>query len=172
MEHVLVLDDDLACREAMQGYLERDGFYVTTASDEDILPLLQGVRPRCLVIATTLDGGRERALDLVRSTRESDPNVGIVVVANGDIDLVEKAITGLDVWAVVQKPNDIEKLPSKVKKACEFAAMSIDQKEKLVDDLTTQTIMFRRVKRETSRVKTDRFMRPAASPPPPEALEN
>lgn len=160
MTHVLVLDDDLSCRDTMRDSLEAAGFDVTTVSGMEVREVLQGVRPNCIVVATTLESGRESAISLVRDTRAADPRVGIVVVANGDIDLVEKEISGLDVWAVVEKPNDLDKLASKVEKACEFAAIPVDTKEKLADDFEMQTMMLQRVKRETRRVNTERILRP------------
>ena len=161
MTHVLVLDDDQPCRDTMRDSLEAAGFDVTAVSGlEEVANVLRGVRPNCIVVATTLVTGRESAIDLVRTTRAADPKVGIVIVANGDIDLVEKEISGLDVWAVVEKPGDLEKLPDKVERACEFAAIPVDTKAKLADDLEMQTMMFQRVKRETRRIQTERILRP------------
>lgn len=160
MTHVLVLDDDRPCLTAMQNYLEAAGFDVTAVTASEGEGVLRHVRPNCLVVSTTLDAGREWAIDLVRATRAADPRIGIVVVANGDIDQVEKEISGLDVWAVVEKPNDIEKLPSKVEKAVEFAAIPVDAKAKLADDFQMQAMMLKRVKRETRRVPTERILRP------------
>lgn len=151
MTHVLVLDDDLPCRDTMRESLEAAGFDVTTVSGMEVGAMLQGVRPNCLVVSTTLAAGRERAIALVREVRAADPLVGIVVVANGDIDIVEKEISGLDVWAVVEKPNDLDKLPAKVEKACEFAAIPVDTKAKFQNEIQMQTMMLKRVKRETPR---------------------
>ena len=162
MDHVLVLYDDLACRDAMRNSLEAAGFDVTMVNEMEIEDVLAGVRPNCMVVATTLAAGRERAIDLVRTIRESNKNLGIVIVANGDSELVEKEIRGLEVWAVVEKPGDLDKLPDKVRTACEFAAIPTDTKEKLADDMMTQTMAFQRVKRETRQIKRKR---------PPEARE-
>ena len=160
MTHVLVLDDDLSCREIMCAALEAAGFDVTTVDGVNARDVLRGVRPNCLVVATTLETGRESAIDLVRATRAADPRIGIVVVANGDIDLVLKETSGLEVWAVVEKPNDLGKLPDKVEKAVEFAAIPVDTKAKFADDLEMQAIAFQRVKRETRRIDTERILRP------------
>lgn len=160
MTHVLVLDDDRPCLDAMQDYLEAAGFEVTAVRAEEAETVLRSVRPNCLVVSTTLEAGRKWAIDLVRATRAADPRIGIVVVANGDIDQVEKEISGLDVWAVVEKPHDIEKLPSKVEMACEFAEIPVDTKAKFADDLQMQAMMLQRVKRETRRIDTERILRP------------
>lgn len=160
MSHVLVLDDDAPCRETMRRVLASAGFEVTVVDGAEVEAVLAGVRPNCLVVSTTLSAGRQKAIDLVRATRAADPRIGIVVVANGDIDQVEEEISGLDVWAVVEKPNDLDKLAEKVGRACEFAAIPVDVKAKLADDMQMQTMMFQRVKRETRRMTTRRRPRP------------
>ena len=131
MIHVLVIDDDLSCRDAMRDFLEEAGFDVTAAGGQEGRTILEGVRPACLVVATTLAAGRETALELVREVRASDPRLGIVVVANGDIAQVDHETKGLDVWAIIEKPHDIEKLPAKVRKAVEYSEMSVDCKDKI-----------------------------------------
>lgn len=131
-----------------------EGFEVTAAGGAEGRSLLDVMRANCVVVATTLANGREGAIDLVRAVRERDPRVGIVVVANGDIELVDKEISGLDVWAVVGKPGDLEKVPCKVKTACEFSAIPLDEKTRMAEGLQAEVANFRRVKRSTSQIRT------------------
>lgn len=153
MTHVLVIDDDLSCRDEMRRFLESAGFDVTAAGGQEGRSILTGVRPACLVVATTLDAGRETALEMVREVRASDPRLGIVIVANGDIAQVDDETKGLDVWAVIEKPWDIEKLASKVQKAVEYSEMSVDCKDKIAGNLQMQAMALQRVKRESRSIR-------------------
>lgn len=154
MNHVLVIDDDLASRNLVGDLLTDEGFEVTAAGGMEGRGLLDVMRTNCVVVATTLTDGRAGALDLVRDIRERDPRVGIVVIANGDIDLVDKEVSGLDVWAVVEKPGDLEKVPCKVRTACEFSAIPLDTKTKMAEDLQAEVAHFRNVKRSTGKIRT------------------
>ncbi|HUU23268.1 MAG TPA: hypothetical protein VM389_12110 [Phycisphaerae bacterium] len=160
MTHVLVIDDDLNCRNEMQALLESAGFDVTAAGGQEGCSILEGVRSACLVVATTLASGRETAIQMVRNVRAADSRLGIVVVANGDIEQVEDETSGLDVWAVIEKPYELEKLAAKVGKAVEFSEMSMDCKDRIADNLQTQAMAFQRVKRETQRVRLRMQKRP------------
>lgn len=154
MNHVLVIDDDLASRNQMGDLLTDEGFEVTAAGGMEGRSLLDVMRTNCVVVATTLNDGRAGALDLVRTIRERDPRVGIVVVANGDIEFVDKEISGLDVWAVIEKPDDIEKISCKVRTACEFSAIPLDTKTKMAEDLQAEVAHFRSAKRSTGKIRT------------------
>ncbi|MCF8145363.1 MAG: sigma-54 dependent transcriptional regulator [Deltaproteobacteria bacterium] len=81
MEHtkILIVDDELIMRESLAGWLQRDGYHVEkAASGEEALEMLKGVKFDILLVDMKMEG--MSGLDVLRSVRESDPDVAVVII--------------------------------------------------------------------------------------------
>lgn len=116
-EKILIVDDDISSLEAMQGYLESEGFSVVTASDPaDVLERLEHV----VVVVTDMKMPGMTGLELLKKIKEQHPEIPVIIItAYGEVD---SAVESMKSGAVdyLNKPVDPDALAQKVRELYEL----------------------------------------------------
>ena len=118
MEKILIVDDEAAIRESLQGILEDEGYRVTTSpSGEDCLDLLRKASFGVVLLDIWLPGidGLE-TLEKIRALE--DPPEVIMISGHGTIETAVRA-TKLGAYDFAEKPLSLEKTLILVKNAIE-----------------------------------------------------
>lgn len=112
--NILVVDDDEDVRDLIAGYLEEEGFAVSTAMDGDGLRAALDGPPIDLVILD-LKLPKEDGLTLTRYLRGERPGIGIIILTGkgAPVDRVVGLEMGADDY--VAKPFDLRELLARVR---------------------------------------------------------
>src|SRR5215467_4768212 len=116
MAHILIVDDESAIRESLQGVLEDEGYKISTSpSGEDCLELVRKSVFDVLLLDVWLPG--IDGLDTLEKIRGmEDPPEVIMISGHGTIETAVRA-TKLGAYDFVEKPLSLEKTLILVKKA-------------------------------------------------------
>ncbi len=116
-DSVLVVDDDVAVREAIQLVVESEGYAVVTAADgtEALGYLNAGLRPGVILLDLRMPGMDGRAFRHAQAAERELASIPVVVLS-GDSDARGVAQSlGLD---ALLKPVDIDQLLSIIQRHC------------------------------------------------------
>jgi two-component system, NtrC family, nitrogen regulation response regulator NtrX len=118
MEHILIVDDEAAIRESLQGVLEDEGYKVATSpSGEDGLELLRKSSFELVLLDIWLPG--IDGLETLGKIRElDDPPEVIIISGHGTIETAVRA-TKLGAYDFAEKPLSLEKTLILIKNAIE-----------------------------------------------------
>src|SRR5690242_13291519 len=91
--HILVVDDERFCREAVAGLLEREGYHVIPAVDgTDALLKLESFRPDLLIVDQKMpDMTGLELLESIRKNSRFDRTGAMMLTAFGDRESVSRA---------------------------------------------------------------------------------
>ncbi len=109
MSWVLVVDDEPGMVDLLKWFLVSKGHTVSTAADgPEALQKVQDERPDAVLLDINLP--RMNGLEVLRRIRESDPEVGVIMVSGlSDKETCEAAM-GLGALAYLTKPVDLRAL--------------------------------------------------------------
>ena len=107
-EHVLIVDDERAIRDALRGVLEDEGYRVTTAaSGADAVTAVGEELPDAVFLDIWMPG--MDGLDTLAEMKRVRPDVTVVMISgHGTIETAVKA-TRLGAYDFIEKPLSIEK---------------------------------------------------------------
>ncbi|RYZ41944.1 MAG: response regulator transcription factor [Myxococcaceae bacterium] len=116
---LLVVDDDMDIRDALQDVLELEGYAVQLAADGlEALERLRSSEPRPQLILLDLMMPRMDGVTFCEALRHERACSDIpVLVASADLD-VRETVDGMDVAGYLRKPLDLSALLSTVKRLC------------------------------------------------------
>jgi CheY-like chemotaxis protein len=101
--HILVVDDDEAFREATTSILRSAGYEVWVAPDHRLaLEILEGDNPIDLLLVDIVMPDRVNGLALARMARLRRPNVSVIYISGYDIPGLQEEVLG----PVIRKPID------------------------------------------------------------------
>jgi len=128
MAHILIVDDESAIRESLQGVLEDEGYKISTSpSGEDCLELMRKSVFDVLLLDVWLPG--IDGLDTLEKIRGmEDPPEVIMISGHGTIETAVRA-TKLGAYDFVEKPLSLEKTLILVKNAIEARRLRRDNRE-------------------------------------------
>jgi CheY-like chemotaxis protein len=91
--HILVVDDERFCREAVAGLLEREGYHVIPAVDgRDAIEKLESFRPDLIIVDQKMpDMTGLELLEVVRKNAQFDRTGAMMLTAFGDRHCVKRA---------------------------------------------------------------------------------
>src|SRR5579884_911613 len=115
---ILVVDDEANARTALAELLRDEGYAVETAADGfKALPKLEEFAPDLLLTDLKMPG--MDGIDLMRKSREADPQLAVVVMTA--YGAVETAVTAMRQGAAdyITKPINLEELGVVVERALE-----------------------------------------------------
>ena len=145
-QHVLVLDEDVACGQSTSLLLEQQGFTVTTVCDpQEALNTLR-FDPPILLIMGQCDKPQQ-TLDLLKQVIKSSPHVQIILHCDEcSFETAQKALS-LQVFAIVEKSQDTEQLLKTVHRAVhQYDALALQRSEMrfatIVNDLSDMVIRY------------------------------
>lgn len=122
--HVLIADDDPTMRLMLEAAFRKDGWKVSLASDAMQAVMMAGRAPQPELILLDLNmpaGSGMKALERIRlSSRTKGIPVVVVSGALDDYGIRERA-DELKVWAMVEKPVDVDALVAQARDALGFA---------------------------------------------------
>lgn len=120
---VIVVDDDDVLRGALAQWLQLSGFRVLTASSAAAVPaLLRTHEVDALLTDVRMPG--QSGMDLLRTLRESMPNLPVVLLTgHGDVPLAVQALK-LGAFDFLTKPHDPERLIATLRNACTQHALT------------------------------------------------
>jgi len=116
---IIIVEDNLAIREALAEYLLDDGFTVRTASDGASLDLLLRARPADALILD-LNLPHENGYAIAKRVRQSLPAIGILILSarlTGDSSDPQASIADLQ----LAKPAEPQALGQAVRHVCALA---------------------------------------------------
>jgi DNA-binding response OmpR family regulator len=116
---IIIVEDNLAIREALAEYLLDDGFAVRTASDGASLNLLLVARPADALILD-LNLPHENGYAIAKRVRQSLPGIGILILSarlTGDSSDPQASIADLQ----LAKPVEPHALGQAVRQVCALA---------------------------------------------------
>ena len=106
---VLIVEDNVALSDEMEGFLERNGLSVCTAvSGAAALELLKIVRPRVAVFDYSLPD--TNGLDLARELRQRFPELLVILMSGGPQPLHSDELKAAGVKVFVNKPVPLRAL--------------------------------------------------------------
>jgi CheY-like chemotaxis protein len=106
---VLIVEDNVALSDEMEGFLERNGLAVCTAvSGTAALELLKRVRPRVAVFDYSLPD--TNGLDLARQLRQRFPKLLVILMSGGAQPLDSDELKAAGVKVFVNKPVPLRAL--------------------------------------------------------------
>lgn len=110
---IIVVEDDVAAREAVALYLEHRGFTVRSAATaEEALELAAGDTPGIAICDWHLGGGAN-GVDVARQLQQ-DYGTRIIFMTAFPVDELQAAADDLDVRAFLRKPLSLSKLADAV----------------------------------------------------------
>ena len=113
---IIVVEDDVAAREAVALYLEHRGFTVRSAATaEDALQLAAGDTPGIAICDWHLGGGAN-GVDVARQLQR-DYGTKIIFMTAFPVDELQAATSNLDVRAFLRKPLSLSKLADAIARA-------------------------------------------------------
>jgi CheY-like chemotaxis protein len=117
---VLLIDDDVASRDAVETNLAHRGISVIAASEgRAALRLLWQAPPPCLIVLDLqmphMDGWKFRA---AQAADAAIARIPVVIMTGHGGDLAEDRAVRLGVHAFLRKPVDADALASLVERAC------------------------------------------------------
>jgi CheY-like chemotaxis protein len=114
---LLVVDDMLTVREAIQYYFEgKDYIILTAASAGEALPIIKEENPDIMLSDINLP--QMSGIDLIKSIRQFNNKIKIIIVSGCNLDLrKDPQLKTLDISDILDKPVDFEKLEAVIKKA-------------------------------------------------------
>lgn len=112
---VIVVEDDVAAREAVALYLEHRGFRVNSAATaEDALQLAAGEPPHIAVCDWHLGGGAN-GVDVARQLQH-DYGTAIIFMTAFPVDELQAATDDIEVRAFLRKPLSLSDLADAVER--------------------------------------------------------
>jgi CheY-like chemotaxis protein len=112
--HILVVDDDAAYREAAAGVLRSAGYEVSLAPDHRLaLEELESDKPIVLLLVDIVMPDRVNGLALARMARLRRPDIGVIYISGYDIPGLEAEALG----PVIRKPVDDDRLLDAIRSA-------------------------------------------------------
>jgi hypothetical protein len=104
-ELVLVVDDEVAIREATREILEQNHYHVLTAADgREAVEVFQKERGRVRLVITDMMMPVMSGTALVRTLRAMEPNLKIIACSGFDQEAKRAELTALGVAEIVMKP--------------------------------------------------------------------
>jgi len=128
MQHILIVDDESAIRQSLQGILEDEGYKTTiTPSGEECLELMRKAVYDVVLLDVWLPGidGLE-TLEKIRAM--DDPAEVIMISGHGTIETAVRA-TKLGAYDFVEKPLSLDKTLILVKNAIEARRLRADNRD-------------------------------------------
>ena len=115
---ILIVDDEESQREMLAGFLQKEGYYVSTAdSGESALKLCEDEYFELALVDLKMPG--MNGIDLLERLKKEIPDIGVIVMtAYGTIDSAVEAMKK-GAFLYVNKPLDLEELKLNIKKALE-----------------------------------------------------
>ena len=128
VEEILVVDDELVIREALQGWLRKSGYQVFTAENgEEALSMLQEKRPK-IVLADIRMPGMD-GIELLQRIKKVSPDTQVIMIsAYGDMELAVKSLQ-FEAADFVTKPIDDEVLDVALQRARERISLKSQVRE-------------------------------------------
>lgn len=119
MKKILVIDDEAAIRVLLAKILDREGFFVITASDGKEGMKLFRKEPADLVV-TDLIMPEKEGVEIIIELRKEYPGVPVIAISGGGRNSPESYLNMaklLGACAVLEKPVQKEKFLEEVRKA-------------------------------------------------------
>ncbi|MCD4742666.1 MAG: response regulator, partial [Desulfobacteraceae bacterium] len=106
---ILIVDDELVIRESLSGWLERDGYLITTASSgEKAIEILKKKNFNILLVDIKMDG--ISGMDVLKHVKTHYPDIEVIMItAFGSIPSAVQAMR-LEAFDYLLKPFDPEEL--------------------------------------------------------------
>jgi len=109
MPRVLVVDDEPAARELLQGFLEAKGYAVLTASDgEEALQKVREERPHLILLDVCMP--KITGLEVLKRLREIDKEVGVIMVTAVNEEETGRQALQMGAFDYITKPLDLKYL--------------------------------------------------------------
>jgi len=109
MPRVLVVDDEPAARELLQGFLEAKGYAVLTASDgEEALQKVKEERPHLILLDVCMP--KITGLEVLKRLREIDKEVGVIMVTAVNEEETGRQALQMGAFDYITKPLDLKYL--------------------------------------------------------------
>ncbi len=121
--HVLIVDDEAAIRQSLQGILSDEGYQVSTAADGgEALKLVAEEGPELVLLDIWMPG--PDGLEVLESLKKSHPHLPVVMISgHGNVETAVKA-TKLGAFDFVEKPLDMDKILLTVRNALQMRRLS------------------------------------------------
>ncbi|MFA5903901.1 MAG: response regulator [Desulfobacula sp.] len=119
MKKILVIDDEAAIRVLLAKILDREGFFVITASDGKEGMKLFNKEPADLVV-TDLIMPEKEGVEIIIELRKEYPGVPVIAISGGGRNSPESYLNMaklLGAYAVLEKPVQKETFLEEVRKA-------------------------------------------------------
>jgi two-component system, NtrC family, response regulator AtoC len=115
---ILIVDDEQSQREMLAGFLQKEGYYVSTAdSGESALKLCEDEYFELALVDLKMPG--MDGIELLERLKKAIPDIGVIVMtAYGTIESAVEAMKK-GAFHYVNKPLDLEELRLSIKKALE-----------------------------------------------------
>jgi len=139
---VLVVEDDPGTRNLIVAGLGQRGYGVKAVESAELGLEARKFEPYDVLLVDFMLP-EKNGVDFVREVRKADDKVGIVMMTSLQPDKLSESIEGLGVWAVVEKPFDLDCLEEKVKEACELAHLPDDKSEEISRQFDMETTKLR-----------------------------
>ena len=138
MAHILVVDDEQDICQLVQGFLEDEGYRVSTASSaSDFYSALQQDLPDIILLDIWLEGSDEDGLDLLSYLAEQSHSIPTIMMSgHGTIETAVKALQ-LGAHDFIEKPFNGARLSVILERILEMTALKNENealKRKLRDD--------------------------------------
>ena len=121
--HVLIVDDEAAIRQSLQGILSDEGYQVSTAADgPEALKLVAEEGPELVLLDIWMPG--PDGLEVLEKLKKRHPHLPVVMISgHGNVETAVKA-TKLGAFDFVEKPLDMDKILLTVRNALEMRRLS------------------------------------------------
>ncbi len=121
--HVLIVDDEAAIRQSLQGILSDEGYQVSTAADGgEALKLVAEEGPELVLLDIWMPG--PDGLEVLESLKRNHPHLPVIMISgHGNVETAVKA-TKLGAFDFVEKPLDMDKILLTVRNALQMRRLS------------------------------------------------
>ncbi len=105
MASILLVDDEQETLEAIQPFLEAQGFQVwATATGEGAVAVIQQHHPTAVLLDVNLRGSRLSGLDVLKVSKAQSPATKVYLVTGYDADQYRAEATSFGVDGFFEKP--------------------------------------------------------------------
>lgn len=113
---LLVVDDMLTVREAIQYYFEGKGYIIlSAASAEEALPIIKESSPDILLSDVNLP--QMNGIELVKLVRQFNKTIKVIIMSGNLEFRKDPQLKALNILEIFDKPMDFDKLEAVIKKA-------------------------------------------------------